>query len=84
MAKGEPKRVPELICFDFGGGISIKTEGCLVFLGFHEILIISVVLFVKVIFTIFQTCTIFRDLNLMPNGPPKGLPWGPYFHDFRS
>ena len=39
MAKGEPKRVPELICFDFGGGISIKTEGCLVFLGFHEIFI---------------------------------------------
>ena len=27
-AKGEPEGGPDLMCFDFGGGISIKNERC--------------------------------------------------------
>ena len=70
------------VFLSFAGIFVSKSKGA--FLGFFKIVIISLVLCVKVIYTIFYEYLQFLDLNLVPKGPPKGPLGNPCFTLFRS
>ena len=68
------------VCFNLAGRFPLKLKGA--FLDYRNILVISFVLFVKVRYAISETYLKLSDLNLVPEGAPKGTSGYPVFMIF--